>query len=317
METVVDTSVDVGNETVDASRQANRRQVWAESGALALTALLFAIVLMVVLRRAVMRWLYGVLGDQTAPEIAEAPAQGQAISNLNTGEAPAAADTARSRATRLLVGVGITLTRLATPLVALFAARFSLIQLQIFGETGEIVLNGIAWGVAIWATAYAIVYAFFAPSEPRLRLSLLDTEDARFAAYYAMTIATAMSLNHALVETGQLLGWPEAALSVINAAIITGGALALWRFARVTGKSDVVAAPAEGDAPATEDAEQWLSRGAGRVVRRISYAVAIVSPLLAFAGFFALSRFIFGRQGGDVGPVGCDPRQPNGQDRGK
>jgi len=292
-ESLLSTSGRVLTESADAAKQTTFKKLWAESGLIAIAALLFALVIMVVARRAVLQWLYRVLGTWT-PLTAEADPEG-AGKDLSTLEATKPLEVrqgARSRTTRLMVGIGVTLTRLAMPLVAIFVARFALKELEIFGPTGVVVLDGVVWGAAVFVVGFAIVHAFFAPFEPRLRLSLLDNDLSRAASWYAIAIALVMALNVAVVNVGEELGWPLGALSVINAAIIVGGCLALWSLARVTGKGDAVPVAAEGEA-GLEDSEQWLSRGAGRVVRRIAYAVAIAAPLLALSGYFALSRFVF------------------------
>jgi len=292
-ESLLSTGATVATESSGAIKKAIFQKAWTTTGALAMAALLFALMLVLVARRTVLTWLYRVLGDRE-PSLSPAEQEGIGtdISVSNPEVSKPLPLAARSRTIRLFVGIGVTLTRLATPLIALIVARVALAELQVFGDVGTLVLDGLAWGAAILATAYAIVYAFFAPTEPRLRLSLLDSEYCASAARYAMLISLAMALNTAVVNMGEALGWPVGALNVINAGIIIGGSLALWRLARVT-------AAVESHRPltlhedATEDSEQWLSHGAGRVVRRIAYAVAIISPLLALAGYFALSRFVF------------------------
>ena len=293
---MLSTAGNVVSETADAARQATLRALWGASGLIAIAALLFALVIMVVARRAVLQWLYRVLGAwkpiAREPSPNAAGVVGEDLSTLQTTDTTIPSETARSRTTRLLVGIGVTLTRLAMPLLAVFAARFALIELGVFGQTGEVVLDGVVWGATVFIVGFAIVHAFFAPFEPRLRLSLLNNELSRAASWYATLIALVMALNIAVVNVGEALGWPLGALSVVNAAIIIGGCLALWNLARITGKGDAAPIAAEGEAT-LEDSEQWLSRGAGRVVRRIAYAVAIIAPLLSLSGYFALSRFIF------------------------
>ena len=293
-QSLLSTSGAVVSETASAAQSASPRTLWQESGLVAIAALLFALVIMVVARRAALRWLYRVLGawkplaPEPSPQSPGADISGTDVSDpLNQQEA------AGSRTTRLLVGIGVTLTRLAMPLVALFAARFALIELEVFGETGEVVLDAVVGGTAIFAAGFAIVHAFFAPHEPRLRLSVLDNDQARSAANYAVLIALALALNVAVINTGEALGWPVGALSVLNAVIIFGGCLALWRFARVTATGEASAVVLQGEDAASEDSEHWLSEGAGRIVRRVAYAVSIAAPLLALAGYFALSRFVF------------------------
>ena len=291
-ESLLSTGAEVAQESVEPAQAAIFEKMWTTAGAIALAALMFALVLVFVARRAVLRWLYRFLGDRKSSPNLVGDEVGAEISEQSPVALTRLPLAARSRTIRLLVGIGVTITRLTTPLIALIAARFALVELGVFGDTGEIILDGLAWGAAILVTAYAIVYAFFAPTEPRLRLSLLDSDFCGSAARYAMLIALAMALNTAVVNVGESLGWPVGALNVFNAAIILGGSLALWRFARVTSAVEAIE-PVTLIDDATDDSEQWLSRGAGRFVRRIAYAVAIVSPLLAFAGYFALSRFVF------------------------
>jgi len=293
-ESLLATGADVAQESSEPTKSAISEKIWTAAGAVSVGALMFALMLVFVARRAVLKWLYRILGDRgppTANVVEEGIGTDLSEANPETLSQPPLA--ARSRTIRLLVGIGVTVTRLATPLIALIAARYALVELQVFGSVGKVVLDGLAWGAAILATAYAIVYAFFAPTEPRLRLSLLDSEHCASAARYSMLIALAMALNTAVINVGESLGWPVGALNVINAAIILGGCLALWRLARVTATIESAATPVTLTDDTHDDSEQWLSRGAGRIVRRVAYAVAIISPLLALAGYFALSRFVF------------------------
>jgi small-conductance mechanosensitive channel len=293
-ESAVATSTKILGEVRGKEKAESRQRIWRESGAIALAALLFALVIMVVARRAALQWLYRILGTwiPLAPNANEG-SEGTDISSLPSSTESESIQAAKSRTTRLMVGIGVTLTRLATPLLALFAAQFALDKLQIFGEVGTTVLNGLVAGATILAIGYAIVFAFFAPQEPRLRLSLLDNKMSRSAARYSMLIALAMALNEALVNVGQQLGWPLGALAVVNAGIIFGGSVALWRLARVAAKGDAADELTTLDAASSEESEQWLSLGAGRIVRRMAYAVSIAAPLLALAGYFALSRYVF------------------------
>lgn len=295
-ESLLSTGAGVAQESTEATKTAIFQKIWTTAGGIALAALMFALMLVFVARRAVLKWLYRILGDRGPPVAVETEeavdAVGTDLSELNSDSVAAPPLAARSRTIRLLVGIGVTITRLATPLIALIAARFALVELQVFGDTGKVVLEGLVLGAAILAMAYAIVYAFFAPTEPRLRLSLLDSDYCGSAARYAMLIALAMALNTAVVNVGESLGWPVGALNVINAAIILGGSLALWRLARVTATVET-SVPTKFVDDVPDDSELWLSRGAGRIVRRFAFAVAIISPLLALAGYFALSRFVF------------------------
>jgi len=267
-ESLLSTGGEVALESSESTKTAIFEKIWTVAGAVALGALMFALILVFVARRAVLKWLYRVLGDRGPPtvDVIEDSA-GTDISESNPEELTQPPLAARSRTIRLLVGIGVTITRLATPLIALIVARFALVELQVFGDTGKVVLDGLAWGAAILATCGS-------------------------AARYSMLIALAMALNTALVNVGETLGWPVGALSVINAGIILGGSLALWRLARVTAMIETYD-PVTLDDDASDDSELWLSRGAGRIVRRIAYAVAIIAPLLALAGYFALSRFVF------------------------
>ena len=277
-------------ETKFAAGQLSDNRALTKTVPIALAALLFAVVIMVVARRAMLRRLYRILGAWTPQPPGDDVTAGTDISTTAGGNPWPAS---RSRTTRLFVGIGVTVTRLATPLVALFAARFALRQLQILGPTGEIIFDGFVGGAMILALAYAIVYAFFAPEEPRLRLSMLDNTRARTSARYAMLIALATALSSAVVDVGEIIGWPIAALSVVNAVMICGGSVALWCLARVSGNHEALNLERKNDEITDENSEQWLSRGGSRVIRRFGYGVSLVSPLLALAGYFALSQFVF------------------------
>ncbi len=280
-----------------------RRDRWVEAGPVALALLLFAVVLLVFVRRYALTYLSHAIRRHPAVEI-NAETEMSAFGGLNARAylegKHASAEGAPgpilgpppSRTRRLIVGIGVTLTRLLMPLAALLSVRYALKSLGLLGPTGEIIVDGVTSGLVVVAVTYAMGFAFFAPRTPELRLSGLDDGTARRASFYAMTIAVALAFNIGLVGAGEAMNLPRETLAVLNLCTVIIASWGLWRMAGVwTDTSDVKARPSEtDDSQVSED--NWFSENLILTARRGAYMIATLTPLAAVAGYYALSRYI-------------------------
>ena len=190
------------------------------------------------------------------------------------------------RAQRARLTAKITLVRLALPTIGVAMILIGLRQSGILGPYGIVLTTNLAIAAALMIAGYAFGNAYFSPRSRDLRISGL--RDGRAAAAYSwyILLVIVVAADQLLVAAGKDLRLSTDALSVINAALLVVGGFVLWNFVRTVG----VGVPSPGD-----DTDETLHEVHlfGRVMRTILHFVAIVAPLLALAGYFGASRFVF------------------------
>ncbi len=272
---------DIAAESVADTTQTRRRGIWRDSGLAALAALAFAFAMVVFVRRYALRRLNRMIH----------PHSPDGITARTEGQAPAPAYRP-SRVRRLLVGIGVTLTRLLMPVAAIIAARYALEILELLGPTGTVLANGLTAGALLVAVIYALGFAYLSPEMPELRLSDISDEVARQATRYAMMVAVALALNIGVVGAAEQLELPREALAVLNLCTVLLAAWGLWCMARIWRDPPSSATVAtEGDDGSGDD-DTWLSRNLIVACRRAAYILAIAMPLASVAGYYALSQHI-------------------------
>jgi small-conductance mechanosensitive channel len=197
---------------------------------------------------------------------------------------------------RAAIAVGITLTRLLAPAAVLVIAFVAIDQSDLLGPRGEAALGGLARAAALVIAANALGGAFFAPRAPVLRLSRLDDFSALHAHRWLIALAAIVGFDRALVTTGQDLGMAIEGLSLLNSALLMLGGLTLWRFVHFLQPPPEPPAAEEETDPdeaTADEAPQPLLPGLRNGLVWLARLVGIVAPLLAFAGYFAASRYIF------------------------
>jgi small-conductance mechanosensitive channel len=203
-------------------------------------------------------------------------------------------DTPHSR--RAAIAVGIMLIRLLLPAAALVITVFAIDHSDLLGPRGEAALAGLARAAALAIAANALGGAFFAPRAPGLRLSHLDDLSAVHAHRWLIALAAVVGFDRALVTTGQDLGMAIEGLSLLNIALLVLGGITLWRFVHFLQPPPE---PADaGEETETDEAEsdetpQPLLPGLRNGLIWLARLVCIAAPLLAFAGYFAASRYVF------------------------
>ncbi len=295
---------DMVSEATSGDARAKRAALWSPTGIAAIAAVLFAFLLIFFARRYALRRLSAAMDIYSPKEIhdeTELSAFGGLNANGKTLAKPQRLDAlpdpvlgeGPSRARRLLVGVGVTLTRLILPIAALAAVRYALEVLELLGPKGSVAVDALTLAAAAMALMYALIYAFFAPTVPSLRLSALDDKTASKAAWFAMMVGLSLALDIALIGGGEKLDIPIEALTVVNFCIIVFGALYLWRFARIWGG---IAKDRETIADHTENPGDEETPFADTLIRtgcKLAYVISVAAPLAAAVGYFGLSRYIF------------------------
>jgi len=204
-----------------------------------------------------------------------------------------------SRARRVAASALAAFVRAFLLSMALGALLTALALLDVFGPIGNDVILVSIRGLATLVLARSLSLAWYAPDEPSLRLSVLDERDARAAARHAAILGVVAFAESILVLEFASAGLSAGTLAVANLAVLTPGALTLWALAGYVAPSPGDARPADAAAAASAEpgAEEEQSvppsqriRAFGAVGLRIA---AVVSILLAVAGFFVASKFTF------------------------
>ena len=198
---------------------------------------------------------------------------------------------------RFAIATGVTLARLLLPAVAVILLVIGALMSGLLGPTGALYVRALGGAALIFVGAYALSAAFFSPGAPSLRLSRLDDGPASTAHAWLLVLAAVVGLDHVLIDAGEQAGMTTDALALLNAPLLILGGLALWRFVRAVHLGDVATeeavAPASEDAEDDKPAERSPFETVARFARLIASGVAIAAPLLALAGYFAASRFVF------------------------
>ncbi|MEM0944299.1 MAG: mechanosensitive ion channel domain-containing protein, partial [Pseudomonadota bacterium] len=212
---------------------------------------------------------------------AKRAAESWLISRLGEGEKPAHGVT---------IAVCLTIARLLLPAVAVTLVMAWLFTADILGTYGFRLMEGFAHTAMVVIGAYGLGGAFFAPHEPRLRISRFDDRCSRIAHYWLMAVAMIAGLDSALVQDGtEGLGLSFEALLLINSVLIIPGGIALYMLA-TTLKPERAEAPEPGE----EDLapyQIWLRTLI--TARFIARVVAVLAPVLALGGYYFASRFVF------------------------
>ena len=235
--------------------------------ALPLVLAVIALLIAVALRRRLVNWLTGIARDD-APVLR-----------------------------RFTIATGVTLARLLLPALAVILIVSGALMSGLLGPTGTLYVKAFGGGALIFVGAYALSAAFFSPGAPALRLSRLDDSTASSAHGWLLVIAAVVGLDHLLVDAGAEAGMTTDALAVMNAPLLIIGGVALWRFVRKVHLGEAEKAPeAETDSEETGSepaAERSPFETVSRVARIVASGVAVAAPVLAIAGYYTASRFVF------------------------
>jgi small-conductance mechanosensitive channel len=198
---------------------------------------------------------------------------------------------------RVAAGAGITLARLLLPAGAVAMILAGLFASGLFGGQGKLLLEGAGRGALVVIAAYALGGAFFAPSAPLLRLSVLGETDARAAHTWLILLAGIVGLDRALVLQGEEMGLAVEGLALLNIVLLALGAIALWRLMHFLRpprppEPDTAEPPPEDDEEAEEGGGS-AARATIQTLRWIARVVAVAAPVLAILGYYAASRYAF------------------------
>lgn len=195
------------------------------------------------------------------------------------------AETAGGRQRRLIFGVGAAATRLIMLAAASALLFYGLSSTGLFGAFGEAALRALARAVLTIIVAYAIAAALFSPQVAGLRPYDIDDATARRAFRMAMLMGFAAALHVLVQQLGEAVNAPLAATASLSFIAIMLGGFALLQLAQVARPLVNQAI----DGPEIAIGAQIL-----RLLRRASFVVAVLSPLLALIGYaFAAQYLLF------------------------
>ncbi|MFK7942932.1 MAG: DUF3772 domain-containing protein [Paracoccaceae bacterium] len=196
---------------------------------------------------------------------------------------------------RVMVASGMTMARLLLPALAVGMVLAGVLNSGLMGPTGLLYIWGLCEAALIVIGAFALGAAYFSPDHAKIRLSKLGNGEASRSFRWLMALAIVVGLDAALLGSGEEAGLNLDALALLNAGVLVLGGIALWRYigAAHVGEPDPVQAQAIGDA---EDAIPQGPQPVSlilKLIRIVARAVAVIAPLLALAGYFGASRFLF------------------------
>ncbi|MEM6973405.1 MAG: mechanosensitive ion channel domain-containing protein [Pseudomonadota bacterium] len=198
---------------------------------------------------------------------------------------------------RILVGIGLTASRLLLPALAVTVIALLFVQSGLLGPRGQALILSLAGAASIFVATFALATAFFAPRLPALRLSNLDDRCAASATRWSLVLAAVYGLDGPFAAEADTVDLAFESSTLANLVLLSFGGLALWRFERAIGRVQP-ATPVEPDNDPSENADaEPEERGVGisliEIGRFLLLGVAVTAPVLAVAGYFAASRFIF------------------------
>ncbi|MEM7423855.1 MAG: DUF3772 domain-containing protein [Pseudomonadota bacterium] len=194
---------------------------------------------------------------------------------------------------QLAVGVGVTLARLLVPAISISLVLTGVSASGILGPTGETALEGLVVAATIVIGVYALSGAYFAPNAPHLRISSLRDAGALMTHRCVVTLAIVVGFDRLLVGTGREIGINIAAMTALNAMLLCVGGMALWGFIRCARIGVVVRRDDDPDDQDEDSDYVPLYDRSRQFVRFVGFGVALISPILALAGYFGASRFLF------------------------
>lgn len=197
---------------------------------------------------------------------------------------------------RVMAAVGVTVARLLLPAFAVALVLMGIIESGLLGPAGLRVALGLSEAALVVICAFAMSEAYFAPSHPSIRLSRLDDAGAWAAARWVVMLATVVALDRTLVVYGEVAGLNVDALAAMNAAVLVLGGIALWRLIGASHLAEPDTDQSAAGGEETEDPGSGSAQPLTSVLRLTHFAAraaALMAPLLALAGYYAASRFIF------------------------
>lgn len=198
------------------------------------------------------------------------------------------------RSRLLAIATAALLLRFLVPGVAAVLVILAIRQADITGEVGTALVDRLGISLAALIVARAIGYAYYSPTEPRLRLSALPDAEAARAARLTLSLGVVLFLVFLLVGAGEALQVGPELIAILNFGVVLMGAAAMFGLSRYFAPSD---ADSEGSASGdqglldSDETDAGLARRFhtfGRLGMRVS---AVLSVVLSAAGYYAASRY--------------------------
>ena len=197
---------------------------------------------------------------------------------------------------RLALGSMLAITRLLLPTLALGLILAGAAYSGLLGPRGEVLVRGLTLAFGFVIGAYALGGAYFAPYAAGMRLADLDDACARASHRWLIALTAAVGANVVLVAQAEDLGLPLEAQVGLNAIVLALGGALLWAFVDAArfGLTEPHGTAEHAEQDDDEDAPRQPGAPAlNRIGRVVLRTVAVLAPLLAVAGFYGASRYVF------------------------
>ncbi|MEM9430259.1 MAG: DUF3772 domain-containing protein [Pseudomonadota bacterium] len=205
------------------------------------------------------------------------------VRNKLVGWVSAFIDRHKAIRAQAVAGILLNIARLLVPTIAAILIITALDQVALFGARGQVIIGALPGAAATLILAFWIGQAAFSPAIARDRVLPVADDMAVRAARTTLALGWLVAVHfilQAILDAQSSL--PEVR-AVLTFPVIVLASLGLLELARV-------ARPHQ-PPPTEDDAPDAFDLGLLRALRRISFVVALVAPVLAAAGYAALTEY--------------------------
>ncbi|QYX57957.1 DUF3772 domain-containing protein [Roseovarius sp. SCSIO 43702] len=179
---------------------------------------------------------------------------------------------------RWIVTLAVSAGEIIVPFIGFIAFSEALYISGLVGLKGDLILKALTPSVLIFLVARWLALRCF-PRSDKLRLPLiLDAPDRKAGRLYGGALGFVIAVFYFIKRAAEFDNWSVEASNVILFPVIVLAGLLLARLARILVKHSDAAAQ-------SEDYDTYRNR-LTRLLARVLYILAIVSPLLAAIGYF-------------------------------
>lgn len=191
----------------------------------------------------------------------------------------------RESAGRWIAAFAVSLGSFVVPFLGFFLL---MVVVQASGLTGNRVsqlLDQLVWAALIFLAARWLATRVFPSDEMRGLPLNLGPEGRRAGRWYGASLGLAAAVLYLFDGMAGVFGWSVATANVIIFPILVTVAVLLWRLARLL--------KAHADAGKDDSGgEETYRAKSTRILVRVLIALAVVAPVLAMVGYFALAKFL-------------------------
>ncbi len=178
----------------------------------------------------------------------------------------------------------VSLGSFVVPFIGFFLL---MIMIQTSGLAGTHIsqlLDELVRAALIFLAARWLATRVFPPDEMRGLPLNLGPEGRRAGRWYGASLGLATAVLHLLDRMMDVFGWSTSTANVIVFPILVTVAFLMWRLARLL--------KAHADAVKDDSGDETYRIKSTRILIRLVVVLAVVAPVLALVGYFALAKFL-------------------------